>query len=177
MAMPFASIRSARRSSSLLLMCVLALALAVSLQGMAAGMLAAKGPAHMHRQAEALLWAQGFTLLSDFRRDDGEGKRPKQSTAIAESAYRDDAISVAPQRHHHPRNDASVLRSEPQRLIDAAGGDEGASPAASGAFFLAVLPTALTWPPSAAAQSLPSRPTWPSSTRYPGRLERPPRHA
>ena len=69
MAMPFAGIRSARRSSSLLLMCVLALALAVSLQGMAAGMLAAKGPAHIHRQAEAPLWAQGFTLLSDFRRE------------------------------------------------------------------------------------------------------------
>lgn len=113
MAMPFASIRSARRSSSLLLMCVLALALAVSLQGMAAGMLAAKGPAHMHRQAEAPLWAQGFTLLSDFRRDDGEGKRPAQSSAIAESAYRDDAISAAPQRHHHPAMTRACCAANP----------------------------------------------------------------
>lgn len=160
--MPFAP-RHAKRTP-LRLMLIWLLAFVLPVQGMSVGVAAARGPAHLHRSIDATL------VLTDFRRMPTHAQAP--SPAL-KSWFDHAHAGATPQRHHHARGDASVVRTADDSASVAI--EEGASAASSVAAFLALLPALPAWHAQAGTQGLTALPPAPSSTRYPARLERPPR--
>ena len=135
------------------------------MQGVAAGIAAALGPAHVHQQANRPL------LLEDFRRV-AATVAPPAHVATAFGHFHGKATPI---RHHHAAGDASVvLVDDPLRAWADA---ESASAGSSLALFSAVLPTTLAWVGQAPAGSPACCAAWPSLTHDPQPLERPPRPA
>ena len=141
------------------------LAVALPAQATACAMAAARGPAHVHRQAV------GAVVLEDFRRT------PSPAVALERRLLPVTAHAHAfglPQRHHHDRSDLSVVKTNAAR--DPADVDEGTAPAAPAVAFLALLPAPHeAWQTGLRVSFLaPSRDTR-FSTRYPAPPEEPPR--
>lgn len=81
------------------------------------------------------------------------------------------------ERHHHPATDASVVTVEADPALDAHALEDGTLPAWSGAVFPAIASSALSPLPGGAGNAIAPAPDAPMKTRFPGRLERPPRLA
>jgi len=155
----FAFSPTTRRLVACLLACL------VPLQGLAAGMIAAVGPAHTHK-------SMGTTLvLEDFRRAPASVSTLPTHVATSFGHFHN---ADTPLRHHHARGDGSVVLADGAALQAAGDGDDaGISP--SLAVFVALLPSAmasLTVAPDAAAAA---HAPWTPQTHCPALPERPPR--
>lgn len=136
------------------------LALVLPLQGTAAVVFAAMGPAHGHRAASA-----AAPVLEDFRRWQPAVQREDHVFAALGHFH---AIDT-PQRHHHARSDASVVSV----AMDVGDADEATG--ASAVAVLAPIPGVVTWLPPAPASVDASGPLWPPLTGFVLPLDRPPR--
>lgn len=145
------------------------LAALIPLQGLAAAVLVAQGPLHVHRSTSSRV------VFDDLRRS--VPVRALLHGAPAVSA--DGHVHGVGQRHHHARGDASVERME-RRLDGAwagAGADDELGSATPGAAFLAVLPGDAGPLVTTAGHAAASRAGWPLLTHDPRPFERPPRAA
>lgn|GEM_PF-1651589 len=147
-----------RRIARLAVMWLLAIVL--PLQGSAAVIFGAMGPAHSHRIAAA-----PAPVLEDFRRWK-PAVQPQQHVLTALGHFH---AGNSLQRHRHDRSDSSVVPA----AADVGDTDEAA--AASAIAVLAPIPSLVAWlpPPSVAVEA--SRPLWPPLTGFIPRLDRPPR--
>lgn len=133
------------------------LIVALPLQSVALGALAAQGPLHVHKK-------QSAAALIDFRRQ-AEG-------AVALPLHVHGWLGIAHAsalRHHHAAGDASVVAS----ADDPGAGDGHAAPLMGD--FLPLLPALPAWAPPRIAQRRPAEPACAFATRFAPRLERPPR--
>jgi hypothetical protein len=144
------------------------LALLLPLQGAAAGVAAASGPAHVHRPT-----AGAHLVLDDLRRSVPTVARHVHLATLGQHAHSGSDVA----RHHHAAGDTSVVPL-PDDLLNllaqASQGDDAAAGAALGAL-LAVLPDGLHWaalPLEHAAAIAPPQ-AWRSHVPEPD--ERPPR--
>ena len=141
------------------------LACLVPLQGLAAGMIAAAGPAHTHKQMATTL------VLEDFRRAPASVSTPPTHVATAFGHFHGADTAL---RHHHPRGDASVVPADGATL-QAAGDGEDASISPSLAVFVALLPSAMAPLPAAPDAAAAAHAPWAPQTHCPALPERPPR--
>lgn len=151
----------AERTTRLLVMWLLAFVL--PLQGAAVALFATKGPAHLHKIATT-----APLVLEDLRR-----WKPAMATiARVTPALGHVHASAVAQRHHHARDDGSVVRV-PDDTADA---DEalGASAAPS---MLALIPAAVAWGTPERVVAAHAPPWDALKTRYVSPLDRPPRNA
>jgi len=147
-----------RRTTRLLALWLLALVL--PLQGTAAAVFAAMGPAHGHRVASV-----AAPVLEDFRRWKPAAQREQHVFAALGHFHALDT----PQRHHHARSDASVV------AVATDVSDAGEATGASAVAVLAPIPGVVTWLPPALASVDASGPLWPALTGFVLPLDRPPR--
>ena len=140
------------------------LAFALPLQGAAFGVFAAKGPAHLHMTANPSA-AAGPLVLDDVRRWKAAPIAQPQVLASVRHFH----TGPSAQRHHHARNDASVVATG----ADAADTDEAVG--SGGLSVLALIPS-LT-PPRAgeATASAVQHSGWQPRTGFTVPLDRPPR--
>ncbi|MEO8525652.1 MAG: hypothetical protein ABI460_13090 [Caldimonas sp.] len=140
------------------------LACLVPLHGLAAGMIAAIGPAHSHK-------AMASIVLEDFRR------APAQITVLpthVATAFGHFHAAGSSQRHHHARGDASVVLADGEALQSSGDGDDlGISPTL--AMFVALLPSGIAWSPATLDAVAASHAPWVPETHHPALPERPPR--
>jgi hypothetical protein len=149
----------ARRLVACLLACL------VPLQGLAAGMIAAIGPAHSHKIVATAI------VLEDFRRAPSQLAAPPTHVATAFGHFHAGETS---QRHHHARGDASVVLADGEALPSSGDGDDlSISPTL--AMFVALLPSGLAWLPATLDAVAASRAPWVPETHHPALPERPPR--
>jgi hypothetical protein len=154
---PFAPSPFTRRVTRVVVLWLMATLL--PLQSSAAAMLAALGPAHMHRQAPAPL------VLEDFRRWKAlpVARRP----AFATTAHVHAGLSV--RRHHHVADDASVV---PVPAAEPAG-DEAAGAGSVAA--LALIPASAVWRADAVRSRAVGHAGWRLQTGFAVRRDRPPK--
>jgi hypothetical protein len=149
----------ARRLVACLLACL------VPLQGLAATMIAAIGPAHSHKVMATAI------VLEDFRRAPSQLVAPPTHVAIAFGHFH---AAGSSQRHHHARGDASIVLADGEALQSNGDGDDlSISPTL--AMFVALLSSALPWQPTALDAVAASRAPWVPETHHPALPERPPR--
>jgi hypothetical protein len=142
------------------------LALALPLQGMAAGMLAVAGPEHVHVQTEPAL------ALTDFRRITPlEVSRDQHVLAGLGHFHR----HATPLRHRHAAADLSVLLTGNEADPDGPAADDASNTGTSICAFLALGPPAHGGLPPRAAQAPATGALWPATSVDSGRLERPPK--
>jgi hypothetical protein len=139
----------------------------VPIQGLAAGVFATLGPAHVHRAADVVQ-----IELEDFRRS--PMRLAPRDTHV--SSVFGHFHSVEPSRHHHQRSDVTVVR-----VADDAANQIGDTDEFSGSLALTaltpVLPCVVTSLASALTYVMVSSDAWPLLTHDPKPLERPPRDA
>ena len=141
------------------------LACLMPLQGLAAGMIAAVGPAHTHKPMAATL------VLEDFRRAPASVSTLPTHVATALGHFHD---ADTPRRHHHAHGDASIVFADGMALQAAGDNDDaGISPAL--AVFVALLPSAMTLLPAARDGAAAAHAPWAPQTHCPALPERPPR--
>ena len=156
---PFAFSPYTRRLVACLLACL------VPLQGLAAGMIAAVGPAHTHKPMATTL------VLEDFRRAPASVSTLPTHVATIFGHFH---APATPLRHHHARGDASVILADGAAL-QSAGDSDDASIGPSLAVFVALLPSAITPLPAAPAAAMAAHAPWAPQTHCPALPERPPR--
>ncbi len=141
------------------------LACLVPLQGLAAGVIAAVGPAHTHQPMVTSL------VLEDFRRAPASVSTLPTHIATALGHFHG---ADAPLRHHHARGEGSVVLADSAALQGAGdGGDVSISP--SLAVFVALLPSAMASLPAAPDAAAAAHAPWAAQTHCPALPERPPR--
>lgn len=138
----------------------------VPLQGMAAGVLAAVGPAHVHQDVPA-----ATLVLVDFRRAATPARARDVHVAAAFGHFHCGGAAL---RHDHPRSDASVVFVGDGAAAQDVG-NEGPSAGASFALFTAMLPASIAWHAPTRQSAPASCAAWPPLTDDPEPLERPPR--
>ena len=136
------------------------LALVLPLQGTAIGVFAAKGPTHLHKVAAA-----APLVLQDLRR----WKPALAATSHAGALFGHVHASAAAQRHHHARDDGSVI-STGDETADA---DEALG--ASAPPVLALIPVAGAWGSPERVVAAHAPPSGALQTRHVSPLDRPPR--
>ena len=141
------------------------LACLVSLQGLAAGVIATVGPAHTHKAMAISL------VLEDFRRATVSVSALPTHVATAFGHFHD---VDTPRRHHHAHGDASVVLADGAAL-QGAGDVEDASISPSLAVFVALLPSAMTPLPAVPDASAATHAPWAPQTHCPALPDRPPR--
>ena len=148
------------------------LAALVPLQGLAAGMIAAMGPAHTHKAVTARQTIVATALaLEDFRRAPTSVAAKPTHVATAFGHFH---ATQAPLRHHHARGDDSVVLADGAALQSNGGGEElSISPTL--ALFVARLPSAMASLPAAPVAAAASHAPWAPQTHCPALPERPPR--
>ena len=135
------------------------IALVLPLQGAAAGVFGALGPAHLHQRAASTL------VLEDVRR-----WRPAPTLqAHAPGGFGHAHARAAPQRHHHAADDGSVVRTG----ADPADADE--APGASAVPVLALIPEGPTWLHRHDPMAAVARPLWSLRTGFTRHPARPPK--
>lgn len=135
------------------------LALVLPLQGTAAAVFAAMGPAHGHRASSAA------PVLDDVRRWEPTLQRDTHGLAALGHFH----VIDTPQRHHHGRSDASVVPA----AVDVGDADEASG--ASAVAVVAPIPGVVSWLPPVLASADASRPLWPTLTGFVPQPDRPPR--
>lgn len=141
------------------------LALVLPLQGSAAVVFGAMGPAHAHRAASA-----AAPVLEDLRRWRPAVQPAASGFAALGLGHAHAHAGNAVQRHYHARTDGSVV---PADLGDVGDTDEGAG--VSAVAVLALLPRVAAWAPPGAASADASRPFWAELTGFMPRRDRPPK--
>lgn len=136
------------------------LALVLPLQGTAVAVFAAKGPAHLHK-----VGARPPLMLEDLRR----WKPTIAATARVAAPFGHVHASAVAQRHHHARDDGSVMRT-PDELADA---DEALGTSAPS--ILALIPAAGAWGTPERVVAAHAPPSGALRTRHVSPLDRPPR--
>ncbi len=158
-ASPFAFSPYTRRLVACVLACL------VPLQGLAAAMVAAVGPAHTHKPIATKL------VLEDFRRAPASVSTLPTHVATALGHFHG---SDTPLRHHHARGDAGVVLADGAALQSAGDGDD-VSISPSLAVFVALLPSAMAALPAAPDSAAAAHAPWAPQTHCPALPERPPR--
>lgn len=148
----------AERTTRLLVMWLLALVL--PLQGAAVAVFAAKGPVHLHNVA-----ATAPLVLEDLRR----WKPTIAATARVAAPFGHVHASAEAQRHHHARDDGSVIRT-PDETADADGALGSGAPSV-----LALIPAAGAWGTPERVAAAHATCLEALQTRYVCPLDRPPR--
>lgn len=144
----------------------------VSLQGLAAGMIAAVGPAHTHKPvATAHSTVATALVLEDFRRAPSQVWAPPVHVATAYGHFH---ATQAALRHHHARGDASVVLADGEAW-QSNSDDEDLSISPTLALFVALLPSAMAPLLDAPAGTAASHAPWAPQTHHPALPERPPR--
>jgi hypothetical protein len=141
------------------------LACLVSMQGLAAGVIAAVGPSHTHKPMATSL------VLEDFRRAPVSVSTLPTHVATAFGHVHD---ADTPRRHHHSHGDASVVLADGAAL-QAAGDSEDAGISPSLYVFVALLPSAMTPLPAAPHAATAAHAPWTPQMHCPALPERPPR--
>ena len=162
--MPNAFTLLSRRLTRTLVMALLAIVLPV--QGAAAGVFSAIGPAHLHQSVRAAPAAA--LVLEDFRR---WKPAPVVQTHVF-TALGHVHAGASPQRHHHAVDDASVVRTGGDGPLD--GPDADGALSASAVSVLALIPGAAVWTAAEATADPATRPSWTWLTGFTQPLERPP---
>ena len=144
------------------------------LQAMAASVLAARGPAHVHRapSGATLAAASNALVLVDFRREAGPSMARERHLATPFGHFHGAGVV---QRHHHARSDAGVVRLGDDAAPAGSDGDEF-TPSPSLAAFVALIDSARHRLPKATATTAASHAAAPFRSHLPRLPERPPRH-
>lgn len=141
------------------------LALLVALQGMAAVVLAARGPLHTHRPARTLV------VLDDLRRGPAHVESALASAVLRHGHSHGGDTAL---RHLHAVGDASVTLAVGEAALH--GGDvDDAGFGATLAALVALVPSVVAWLPHGARDVAASRLAWVPQTHLPEPFERPPR--
>ncbi|MEP7058883.1 MAG: hypothetical protein ABI809_14040 [Caldimonas sp.] len=141
------------------------LACLIPLQGIAAGVIGAAGPLHVHRATAA-----SELVLTDFRRASAQSTAP--SIVHVASAFGHFHAGGKPLRHPHSRADRSVVAAPGEAQAGAA--DESTlSPTLL--VLVAPIPHVPVWAATTQREAFVARPSWRSLTHDPEPFERPPR--
>ena len=150
------------------------LAALVPLQGLAAGMIAAVGPAHTLKSvATAQTPLATALLLGDFRRAPVHIEAPSTHVATAFGHFH---ATQGPLRHHHACGDVSVVLADGNAL-QSNGDGEDLSISPTLALFVALIPSAMAPLPAAPDATTASHAPWAPQTHHPALPEHPPRVA
>lgn len=139
------------------------IALVLPLQGTAAGVFAALGPAHLHASPQKR--AADTLVLEDVRR----WKPAAASQAHAPGWLGHVHTGAAPQRHHHGADDGSVVRTGSDAVDDDAAAGVTAVPV------LALIPAGPAWLLRHAPVAAQARAQWRPRTGFTRQPERPPK--